>query len=191
MNWEEVSAISAFVTMIVIAASAIAAVVQLRHMRAGNAITGFIGMMDKWSSPDARRIQSYVFGGEMDRKLADADYRKGLTVPLIDRLAHPEVAYLDFWESIGMLNKLGYFPEDAFMESGGPNCLRSWKKLEPVIAIIRRSRGPQAYDSFEYLASRVMIWDAQHPEGVFPRRTPHLPVVDQFKDDLSGSANVT
>jgi hypothetical protein len=185
MNWEAISAISAFVTMIVIAATAIAAVFQLRHMRAGNAIAGFIGMMDKWSSPEARHIQNYVFNGELDRKLADAEYREGLTAFLIDRLAHPEVEYLDFWESIGMLIKLGYFAEDAFMESGGPNCLRAWRKLEPVIAIIRRSRGPQAYDNFEYLASRVMIWDSTHPDGVFPKRTPHLPVVDKFRDDLS------
>ena len=191
MNWEEISAISAFVTMIVIAASAVAAAIQLRHMRAGNAISGFIGMMDKWSSPEARLVQNYVFGGELDRKLADADYRKGLTVPLIDRLTHPEVEYLDFWESIGMLNKLSYFPEDAFMESGGPTCLRAWEKLGPVIAIIRRSRGSQAYDNFEYLASRVMIWDSKHPDGVFPKKTPHLPLVDKFKDDFSGSADVS
>ncbi len=144
-------------------------------------------MMDKWSSPEARRLQNYVFGGELDRALGDEQYRKGLTAPLIDRLAHPEVAYLDFWESIGMLNKLRYFPEDAMMESGGPYCLRAWEKLEPVVAIIRRSRGPQAYDNFEYLASRAMIWDTKHPDGVFPRNTPHLPVVDKFKDDVSGS----
>src|ERR1700736_3748796 len=106
LNWEEISAISTFVTMIIIGASAIAALIQLRHMRAGNAIAGFLGMMDKWSSPEARRIQNYVFGGELDRALSDEHYRQGLTVPLIDRLAHPEVAYLDFWESLGMLNKL-------------------------------------------------------------------------------------
>lgn len=191
MNWEELSAISAFITMIVIAASAIAAVMQLRHMRAGNAISGFLGMMDKWSSPEARHVQNYVFNGELDRNLAQPEYRHGLTVLTIDRLAHPEVAYLDFWESLGMLIKLGYFAEDAFMESGGPQCLRAWQKLVPVIAIIRRARGPQANDSFEYLASRVTIWDAKHPAGVFPRRTPRLPVIDKFADDVTMRADVS
>lgn len=183
MNWEELSAISTFITTIIIAASAIAAVVQLRHMRAGNQITGFIGMMDKWASPEARKIQNYVFGGELDRNLADPAYRESLTVMLIDRLAHPEVNYMDFWESLGMLIKMGYFAEDAFMESGGPTCLRAWEKLKPVIAIIRRKRGPQAYDNFEYIASRTMIWDKKYPGGVFPYGTPHLPVVDPFLND--------
>jgi hypothetical protein len=53
----------------------------------------------------------------------------------------------------------------------------------PVVAIIRRQRGPQAYDNFEYLASRVMLYDERHPGGVFPHRTPHLAVVDQFPED--------
>jgi hypothetical protein len=186
VSWEELSAISTFVTMIIIGASAIAAVFQLRHMRAGNAITGFLGFMDKWSSPEARVIQTYVFGGDLDRKLADPQYRKSLAVPLVDRLAHPEVGYLDFWESLGMLVKLGYFAEDAFMESGGPTCLRAWEKLMPVVAIIRGVRGPQVYDNFEYLASRAIMWDAKHPSGIFPKSTPHLPVIDVFADDAMG-----
>jgi hypothetical protein len=85
-----------------------------------------------------------------------------------------------------MLVKLGYFAEDAFMESGGPTCLRAWEKLKPVIAIIRRVRGPQVYDNFEYLASRAIIWDAKHPGGIFPKNTPHLPVIDIYADDAPG-----
>ncbi len=179
MNWEEISAISTFITMIVIAASAIAAVVQLRHMRASNAITGFLGFMDKWSSPEAREIANYVFGEAMQRKLADPAYREELlTAPLVDRLRHPEFQYLDFWESIGGFLKLGYFAEDVVMESGGPVALRAWGVLMPVIAIRRRVGGQTLYDNFEYLVSRAIMWENKHPEGVFPHNTPHLSVKD-------------
>jgi len=184
VNWEELSAISTFLTLLVIGATAIAAVTQLRHMRASNAITGFIGLMDKWSSPQAREIQNYVFHGELERRLQDSAYRQELMRIQTDRLKHPEVQYLDFWESLGMFVKMGYFSEEAVMESGGPIAAMAWPKLSPVIAIIRRSRGPTAYDNFEYLVSRVQMWEASHPEGYFPNRTPHLPVVDMFPDDL-------
>jgi hypothetical protein len=183
MNWEEVSAISTFVTMIIIAASAIAAVIQLRHMRAGNAITGFLGFMDRWASPHARELQNFVFRGELDMLLLDPAYRASLAAGQPDRLKHPEVEYLDFWESLGMFVKLGYFAEDAVMESGGPVAVMAWEKLKPVIAIIRRERGPTVYDNFEYLVSRALIWEAKHPDGVFPNGTPHLLVPDPFPED--------
>ena len=190
MNWEELSAVSTFVTMIIIAASAIAAVLQLRHMRAGNAITGFLGFMDRWSSPTARRLQNFVFSGELARKLEDPAYRAALTRPQVDRVEHPEVEYMDFWESLGMFVKLGYFAEDAVMESGGSVAIIAWENLKPVIAIIRRARGALIYDNFEYLVSRAIIWDAKHPDGVFPKGTPHLLVEDPYPDDIHRGPHV-
>jgi hypothetical protein len=184
MNWDELSAISTFVTMIVIAASAIAAVFQLRHMRAGNAITAFVGFWDRWASPQAREIANYVFSGAVEKKLQNPAYRREVfSSQNVDRLAHPEFQYLDFWESIGMFVKLGYFAEDAVMESGGPIAVRAWQVLMPVIAIVRDARGPAIYDNFEYLVSRAMLWETQHPGGVFPKRTPHLPVVNSFSNE--------
>ena len=188
MNWEEVSAVSTFITMIVIAMSAIAAVIQLRHMRAGNSIVGFLGLMDKWASPEARARQTFVFGGELDRKLTDPQYRAELTRMQPDRLAHPELEYLDFWESLGGLVKMGYFSEDLVMESGGPVGVAAWEKLKPVIALIRSTRGPTAYDNFEYLVSRAKMWEARHPNGVFPKGTPRLAVDDVAQESTDGGA---
>ena len=183
MNWDILSAVSTFVTMLVVAATAIAAVIQLRHMRAGNAISGFLGFMDKWSSPEAREIANYAFSDRMKQKLADPEYRQELvSKPIVDRLKHPEFQYLDFWESIGMFVKLGYFAEDVVLESGGPTALRAWEALAPAIAIVRSARGSQVYDNFEYLASRAIMWEAKHPDGIFPKDTPHLPVIDPFAD---------
>jgi len=191
VNWEELSAISTFVTMIIIAASAIAAVIQLRHMRAGNAIAGFLGFMDRWAGPHAREVQNHIFSGDLERKLRDPEYRASLGRAQADRLKHPELEYLDFWESLGMFVKLGYYAEDAVMESGGSVAIIAWEKLTPVIAIIRRKRGQTVYDNFEYLVSRAMIWDAKHPDGIFPHGTPHLPVEDPYPDDAGAAPHVT
>jgi len=184
MSWEELSALSTFGTLLIIAASAIAAVLQLRHMRSANTITGFLGFMDRWASPQARATANQVFNGdELERKLADPHYREVLSSGFIDAIEHPEIQLLDFWESLGMLVKLGYFPEDAVMESGGMAAYRAWQRFMPIIAIIRRKRGPTAYDNFEYIVSRALIWEARHPGGVFPHNTPHLPVTDPHPND--------
>jgi len=188
MSWEELSALSTFATLIVIAGSVIAAVIQLRHMRSGNAIVGFLGMMDRWASPEARELARPVFSGELERKLADPAYRQMLASGNLDPIAHPEIQYMDFWEALGMLVKMGYFEEAAVMESGGPAAVRSWQRLMPVIAIIRRGRGPTAYDNFEYVVSRAMLWEVKHPAGVFPNHTPHLPTIDPYPDDPAPNA---
>ena len=82
-----------------------------------------------------------------------------------------------------MLLKLHYFDEAAVMESGGPVAVRTWQRLSPVIAIIRRGRGPTANDNFEYIVSRAMLWEARHPDGVYPSDTPHVPTIDPFPED--------
>lgn len=47
MSWEEISALSAVGTLVVITATAIAALVQLRHMQNANALNAIFGFMDK------------------------------------------------------------------------------------------------------------------------------------------------
>ena len=53
----------------------------------------------------------------------------------------------------------------------------------PVIAIIRRKRGPSAYDNFEYMVSRALLWEAKHPD-TFPKNAPRMPVTDPYPEDL-------
>jgi hypothetical protein len=182
MSWEELGALSTFGTLLVIAASAIAAVIQLRHMRSGNQINATLGLFDKWAGPEARRLQAYVFSGEVEKKLEDPAYRAGLMRMPIDRVAYPEVAYIDFWESVGSMFKLGYMEEAAFMEAGGFTAILAWRRMMPVIAIIRRKRGPTVYDNFEYTVSRAIIWDEKHPD-TFPKDAPRLPVIDPYPED--------
>ena len=185
MNWEEISALSTFGTLVVIAASAIAAVVQLRHMRSGNQINVSLGLMERWATPEYRGLLNYVSSGELDQKLKDPQYRKSLMRVPADRLAHPEIALLDFWENIGSLVKLGSMSETAFMDVASGQCISVWRRLTPVVAIMRRVRGPELYDGFEYLAARSMMWEAKHPNGTYPKATPHLPVVDEYLEDTA------
>jgi len=185
MSWEALAAISAFLTAIVIAATAIAALVQLRHMRAANAITGVLGFMDKWATPEHRKGLNYVFQGELDQRLKEPEFRQELMRPWVDRLAHPEVALLDYWENLATFIKMRYTPEEGFMETGGSLCIAIWNKLVPVIAVMRRTRGPQVYDNLEWLAARCVRWEEKHSRGTYPKDTAHMPVKDPFPEDAS------
>jgi hypothetical protein len=168
---------------------AISALVQLRHLRAANQISAVLGLMQGWATPEYRKLVNYV-AQELDEKLKDPGYRASLMRIPADRIAHPELAVLDGWEQLGALVKLEALSEGVLLETAGSQCLMAWKRLAPVIAIVRRSRGPQVYDNFEYLAARALRWDAKHPEGTYPAHTPHMPIVDPFPDDAKVKPDV-
>jgi len=185
MSWEEVAALSAFGTLIVIAASAVAAIIQIRHMRSSNQMTSSLGLVERWATPEYRELINYITSGELEERLKDPNYRKSLARVPGDRLAHPEIVLLDFWEFFGSQVKLGSMSETSFMDVASSQCIIVWRKLTPVIAIIRRVRGPEVYDNFEYIASRSMMWEAKHPDGTYPKGTPHLPVIDEYIEDTA------
>lgn len=172
-------------TFVVIAATAIAALIQLRHLRASNQITTLLSLMEQRRTPESRALTRYCFGGELDRKLEDPEYRKGLTMVPVDLDVHPEVQLIATWEQTGAMLKLRWFSEEAFMETAGLQCIAAWRKLHPVVAIMRRTRGAQIFDNFEYLASRALRWEAKHPRGTYPRDAPHLQAVDPYPQDTS------
>ena len=183
MNWEEVGALSTFATLIVIAASAVAAVIQLRHMRSSNQLSATLGLMERWATPQFRELMKFVFLGGLDRRLAEPAYRSELMNQRADINAHPELDMLGFWETIGSLVKMGYISEAAFFDQAGPLTVEAWSKLSPVIAIMRRGGDMRIFDNFEYLASRAKKWEAAHPGSEFPFGTPRLPTPDLYPDD--------
>ncbi|MDQ6823904.1 MAG: hypothetical protein M3007_00375, partial [Candidatus Eremiobacteraeota bacterium] len=190
MSWEALTAISTFATFLVIAASAFAALRQLCHMNAGNQISAALALMDKWSSNEYAKAIEYVFGGELDQRLSDPQYRRELMQFPISRLKHPEFAIISYWEQVGSLVKLGFISEDAFMDLASLVCIIAWEKLHPVIAIMRRRRGPQVMDNFEYLASRSRVWEERHGGDTFPTGAPHLVAEDRWPEDQAWNDKV-
>ena len=182
MDWNAVSALSTLGTFIVVAASAVAALLQLRHIRAANQIAASLALIDRIATAEFQRTLQYVFHGELDRALEDPEYRAGLLKTPVDLANHPEASLLAYWEQMGSIIKLGLTSEAAFMDTTSSQCIAAWNKLSPVIAYVRRARGPQVYDNFEWLASRSMMWEERHPNGTFPNNAPHLPLMDVYPE---------
>jgi len=119
-------------------------------------------------------VQSYL-----DQKIRDPQYRAELAaLGFIDSRVHLEMSVCNWFNQMGTLVKNGIVPADAFLDQFGRIVNQYWKLLAPVIAILRRNRGDEQYQNFEYLASLARDWHVKHPRGVFPRGIARMPVED-------------
>ena len=139
--------VAAIGTFLVIAATAIAAVVQLRHMRASNQLEGLLSVLarvedanfNKWVTEAQRQLP------EM---LADPAYRQSVLDGTFDR----NVAWLNLANSydwVGSLVKNKLIPEDAFLDVYSYRIQNAWRVIEPLAGLVRPGT-PGVWENFEY-----------------------------------------
>jgi hypothetical protein len=173
MSLELWSIIFSGATFIVIAATAIAAVIQLRHMRAGNQLNALLTLMQMWDSREMQRHNHYV-RTELQEKIKDPAFLKTFELGYMPRADHPELLVADFWEQIGTFMKYGLIDERSWLDIASAQIIRAWHDLEPVMVTARRRTGPAAFENFEYLAVRATLWTTRSPEGYYPRNLPRM-----------------
>ena len=183
MSLELVSVLAAVGTFIVIGATAVAAVVQLRHLRASNQLDALLALEREFRSEDLQESFRFV-QSELVFKLRDRDYREELErIGFIDTRKHFEVNVLNWFNELGALFKNDLVDETAFMDLFSRLAVQYWEILAPAIAILRRRRGPAQYHSFEYLAIRARKWLSDHPQGAFPKGMTRIPILDEFLEE--------
>ncbi|HLW36996.1 MAG TPA: hypothetical protein VKR99_01070 [Candidatus Eremiobacteraceae bacterium] len=173
--WQTAAAMGTF---FVITATAIAAVVELRQMQARNQLHAILALERDFREPalqeSLRYVQSYL-----DQKMRDPQYRAELaSLGFIDAREHLEMNVCNWFNQMGTLVKNQIVSADAFLDQFGRLVDQYWKILVPVIAILRRQRGDEQYQNFEYLASLSRAWHQKHPRGVFPKNAGRMPVAD-------------
>jgi hypothetical protein len=175
MSLEVLNTIGSVGTFLVIAATAVAAIVQLRHLRAANQLDAVLSLEHDFRSHDLQEAFRYV-QRELPFKLRDPEYRAELeAVGFIDERTHLEVKACNWFNEVGTLVKNQLVTEDAFMDMFSRLVAVYWDRLESAVAVMRRRRGDVMYHDFEYLAIRARAWLQLHPRGTFPsglRRTP-------------------
>ena len=154
-------------TLIVIAASAIAAIVQLRHLRAGNQLSGLITVFGMLQDPSVREFVNYI-RQELSNRLNDDDFREALLEIPVDRQKHPELYLCDMYNHIGSFVRCGLIDERTYLQTDWYNVNLYWGLLAEVIEIVRSNR-PHVFENFEYLAARAKAWIEKHPGGDYPR----------------------
>lgn len=173
MSAEIWSAVFAGATFVVIAATAIAALIQLRHLRASNQLNTLLTLMRMWQAPDLQEHMGYV-RGELQGKFQDPDFMAAYAADSISRSEHRELLVGDFFEQVGSFMKFGLMDEESWIDVAGAQVTGMWQLLTPVIKAMREVRGPTAFDNFEYAAVRAKLWFEKHPHGTYPSGTPRM-----------------
>ena len=180
MSLELISTLSAVGTFIVIGATAVAAVVQLRHLRASNQLGALLALEREFRSDDLQTSFRFV-QNELAYKLHDPAYRAELErIGFIDARVHLEINVLNWFNELGSILSNGLVDESAFMDLFSRLAVQYWEILAPALAIVRRRRGAAQYHSFEYLAIRARRWISDNPHGAFPAGMARIQILDEW-----------
>ena len=164
-------------TFLVIAATAIAAVVQLRHMQRGNWLAVQLKILEMWTSPAIQEPYDYI-KTVLPERLKDPRYRAELEYGPIDRSVHREMVMLDWNAQLGLMLEKGAL-DDTFLQFYEPAIVICWKQLAPVLALIRRHRNEHGIEHFDYLVARAMALRAKPRKDIFAE-VSRLPAVDEW-----------
>lgn len=183
MSLDLINAVAGIGTLVLLAATVSAGIIQLRHMRAGNELAALLAIERDFQSPEVQDALRYV-QAELPGRLERADYRAELGAPgYIDARRHPEMILCNWFDRTGALVRAGFIHEELFLDSFGRLVTYFWKLLVPLVAVLRRTRGPGQYASFEYLAARAAARTTGTRVRRYPRGAARLAVADPWLDD--------
>lgn len=186
MSADVISAIATVLTALIIGVSAVIAMIQLRHMRAGNELEAVLSLERDFRNDELQVALRYV-QADLPQKLHDRAYRGELERRgFIDHRAHPEIIVCNWCNTMGTLLRHRLVGEATFMALFARLIAYYWDALEPVVAIMQRARGSTQYDDFEYLALRAKHWLSQSDSSEFPNDVVRVPLKDSWRaDDLA------
>jgi hypothetical protein len=185
MSLELLNAFASLLTVCIIAATAVAALAQLRHLRAGNQITAMLAIGEELSSKaitDARdliRIELPLLEDDEAWRAynARADRRQAQEpMAEYEELRQAAILVGNAYEELGILVKQGIVDKDIFLDRYSYVILGLWARLEKTVVDSRDATGQQAvWENFEYLAVLSEDWLRDHP-SVYPRGVRRMPL---------------
>ncbi len=174
MRAEYLSAYAAIGTFLVIAITAIAAVIQLRHIRGANQLTGLLHLTEAWRGDAIQQANRFIHE-ELPARLRDPGYLAELMAPDPNRRTHPELLVADLLEQTGSYIKYGMIDGQQFLDIVAGYVTHMWECLKDVVALRRvASNSASVYENFEYLAVLAQDFYANHKGGNFPRGVRRL-----------------
>lgn len=181
---ETLNTVAAIGTFVVIGATAIAAVIQLRHMRASNQLEGLLSVL--------ARVEDANFNAwltetqrQLPQMLGDQAYVDSVINNTFDR----SVAWLQLGNSydwVGSLVKNRLIPVDAFLDVYSFRVIQAWELMIPIIVLARYPDAPGVWENFEFLYVQAQLWWKQHDDGNYPKHIPRatLPPIEEVFPEL-------
>ena len=186
MSLELFNSLATFGTFLVIAATAIAALVQLRHARSANLIEGLSEVRRTFSSSDYQAALHFVVTG-LPEKWKDPAFRyQRSTISartpenqvLISKIN--EVA--NTFENVGLMVKRKLIDRIMALDLYAGNAIGAWQALTPITVAARRRSGNAVWENFEYFVVLAQDWLAAHPDGTYPPGVRRIELVDELRE---------
>jgi hypothetical protein len=175
MSPEWLTAIGTLGTFVVIAASAAAALFQLRHMRGSNQILALTEVRETIESAAFQSAELFI--SELANRYDDPQVRKGLLAPFLPPELQAVRYVANFFETFGAFVKNGIIDSYLACDLWGGVVARNWEALGPVVASRRaRRQTPGLWENFEYLAAISKKFHDDHSAGTLPKNAPRLPL---------------
>jgi hypothetical protein len=191
MSPETITAISSALTALVIAATAVAAVVQLRHMRSGNLIEAVLSFRAMLEDDEHRKANRLLRGGDLARELKDPQFRRYLyriskKLPLQDvppryiDLQEAAIALGNSFELIGGMVRNRVVSPGIFLANYWWVVTNTWERLKEYVALARQYTGNDGlFEDFEYLTVISLEWAKRHPDS-YARGVARMPLVNPY-----------
>ena len=174
MSLELVNTFGTLLTVAIIAATAIAAMVQLRHLRAGNHINAMLSISGQFDGK-AFREADLLLRHKLAATLDDPLYRAYLVA--LARNEPPPTVSEDYvqvrgalalvantCEELGILVKNGIVDKGMFLDIYGWPISQRWRRLEQHVAFDRAASGNNGlWENFEYLTVLSQDFLREHP----------------------------
>lgn len=184
MSLELINTAAGLLTVTIVAAAALAALIQLRHLRAANQINALLAVGEKLDSREVTDALATVNRG-LEAALADPVFRdyeiaifRRVPPPSVEKrftdVHHACILIGNTFELIGSLAKNGIVDRAMLVDQYCGVTLSAWKRLADYTALGREAGDPNGWECFEYLAVLSEDWlrsqPTSYPKGV--RRYP-------------------
>lgn len=187
MSAEWLTAIGTLGTFVVIAASAIAALLQIRHMRSGNAISLLTSYNNEFDTQTFQLAFIYVRSELPARLEQDAVMDQLAKAPPFVGEYEAIRTIANFFEDMGAFVLSNLLDSQIVCMLYAENATSAWRAISPVAALIRHKlNAPSVWENFEYLALLSTQFIERYPNGLYPKDLPRMPLdqrlVERYKE---------
>ena len=181
MSLEFLSTSAALLTTLIVAATAIAALVQLRHLRASNQISAMLSIGEHLNQKDYLEAQSVLIHRLADMlenpefrdycaAVARGDYRRS-SRPEFEEVRRAAHLIGNTYEEMGILLKNGIVDSELFLDRYWGVILGTWRRMASYIAFARDVVDDRSiWENFEYLVvlsqNRQRTKPSSYPPGL-------------------------
>ena len=175
MTQETLNTVATVGTFIVIAATAIAAVVQLHHLRDQNQLTGLLTVLERVEDP---QFNEWVDGARevLRSRMPDPAYRRTLLDGTFERRNNPWLNLANSYDWVGSLVKHKLIPKESLLDVYSSRIIDAWEIVEGLVPLVRKRGGPGVWENFEYLVVQARNWSVLYPDGAYPKGVPRLQI---------------